>query len=145
MSSQQDRLKRCARCAQIKQACDGLSPCTRCSRLSVPCVPKASAIDAQDLLSDQPKTKARIRRAHSGCNTCKKRRKKCDEGKPKCGDCRRLCLPCDWTTGLKRITKSGSNQALASSWIEAAEDLQEAEQVTTAALSPIVPLQEAVP
>lgn len=32
---------------------------------------------------------------------CKKRKKKCDEVKPKCGDCHRLCLDCTWPAGQK--------------------------------------------
>lgn len=33
---------------------------------------------------------------------CKKRKKKCDEIKPSCGDCRRLCLDCVWPAQRQR-------------------------------------------
>ncbi|RFU31581.1 hypothetical protein B7463_g4765, partial [Scytalidium lignicola] len=45
----------------------------------------------------EPRKKYRavtVRRDRTGCDTCKKRKKKCDEAKPKCSDCRRLNLPC---------------------------------------------------
>lgn len=32
----------------------------------------------------------------TGCTTCKRRRKKCDEGKPSCRSCSRLELPCHY-------------------------------------------------
>jgi len=144
MSSQQDRSRRCARCAQIKQACDGLSPCTRCSRLSVLCVPNRTGANTQDGLLGQHVTKARIRRAHSGCDTCKKRRKKCDEVKPKCGDCRRLCLPCDWTAGFKRLRTSSPDSPSLLVLGESAERAGETEQGIAAAFSPNVPLHQEV-
>ncbi|CAO2658302.1 Nn.00g060250.m01.CDS01 [Neocucurbitaria sp. VM-36] len=69
--------------------------------LSVPCVPKAKGhhLADNDAIVNSGKLKARITRVHTGCFTCKKRRKKCDEVKPKCADCRRLNLPCNWPTG----------------------------------------------
>ncbi|KAK0385629.1 hypothetical protein NLU13_6806 [Sarocladium strictum] len=91
----------CLRCASIKQGCTGGFPCERCVRLGVPCQPKSATSPAspdQDAgLYHQPKPKARIRRVHTGCVTCKKRKKKCDETKPSCGNCRRLCLTCEWS------------------------------------------------
>lgn len=39
--------------------------------------------------------KNRLRSAE-GCLTCKRRRKKCDENKPRCGACKRLELRCLW-------------------------------------------------
>lgn len=36
------------------------------------------------------------RRTITGCMTCRKRRKKCDEEKPICGGCRRNYLQCNW-------------------------------------------------
>lgn len=38
----------------------------------------------------------------SGCLRCKKRRKKCDEQKPKCGFCSRWRLDCHWPQALTR-------------------------------------------
>ncbi|XMA13627.1 hypothetical protein WAI453_006418 [Rhynchosporium graminicola] len=32
--------------------------------------------------------------AHMACDTCRKRRKRCDEQRPKCGSCQRLNVPC---------------------------------------------------
>ncbi|OAQ57498.2 fungal transcriptional regulatory protein [Pochonia chlamydosporia 170] len=40
---------------------------------------------------------------------CKRRKKKCDEIKPRCSDCRRLCLTCDWPPEQKYKAKTGSN------------------------------------
>lgn len=87
----------CHRCAQIKQACDGNLPCARCVRLSLPCMPRDAAGTTEGYpgaVGDMPK--ARIRRVQTGCLMCKRRKKKCDETKPRCGDCRRLCLECAW-------------------------------------------------
>ncbi len=45
------------------------------------------------------------RRGHtkskSGCTSCKRRRVKCDEGRPTCGPCRRLALVCEYAHGQK--------------------------------------------
>jgi hypothetical protein len=95
----------CSRCASIKQGCSGGFPCERCIRLRLPCYSKSRS-DSSTQSTDsglgylaQPQPKARIRRVHTGCLTCKQRKKKCDEAKPSCGDCRRLCLQCSWPTG----------------------------------------------
>ncbi|RMZ80467.1 hypothetical protein DV737_g3036, partial [Chaetothyriales sp. CBS 132003] len=40
------------------------------------------------------------RRSRSGCFTCRLRRKKCDEGKPKCKACRHLGLECEYKRPL---------------------------------------------
>lgn len=83
----------CLRCARIKQACDGGSPCARCRRLDLHCEPKDHALlpaDGAPLIMKR----AKITRTHTGCLTCKKRRRKCDESRPRCSDCRRLCLEC---------------------------------------------------
>lgn len=85
----------CLRCARIKQACDGGSPCARCRRLDLHCEPKEHASQSTDsgLLTQK---RAKITRTHTGCLTCKKRRRKCDETRPRCSDCRRLCLDCKY-------------------------------------------------
>jgi len=80
----------CARCAHIKQACDGGNPCARCQRLALTCV--AQGRGDLNLLA-----KPQVKRAHTGCWTCKKRKRKCDEKKPKCSDCLRLCLECAYS------------------------------------------------
>lgn len=38
------------------------------------------------------------KRSKNGCMTCKIRKKRCDEMKPVCGDCRRLNKKCSWVT-----------------------------------------------
>ncbi|KAG9253561.1 fungal-specific transcription factor domain-containing protein [Emericellopsis atlantica] len=38
----------------------------------------------------------RQQRTRSGCLTCRARRKKCDEVKPRCAGCRRNQIPCNW-------------------------------------------------
>lgn len=38
----------------------------------------------------------RHQRSRTGCLTCRSRRKKCDEVKPRCAGCRRNQLPCTW-------------------------------------------------
>ncbi|KAL3471602.1 hypothetical protein BJX99DRAFT_263102 [Aspergillus californicus] len=40
--------------------------------------------------------KRKIRRGHTGCRACRKRGKKCDEGKPRCRACTRLSLDCGY-------------------------------------------------
>lgn len=80
----------CARCARIKQACDGGDPCARCQRLALSCVAQGQT----DSNFQANLAKPQVRRAHTGCKTCKKRKRKCDERKPKCSDCLRLCLEC---------------------------------------------------
>lgn len=41
------------------------------------------------------------KRSRSGCHTCKQARVKCDELKPKCGQCTKFNKPCDYTIKLK--------------------------------------------
>ncbi|QUC22869.1 uncharacterized protein UV8b_07110 [Ustilaginoidea virens] len=98
----------CHRCAQIKQACDGNLPCARCVRLSLPCRLRNTTGSGDDFpYGDVPK--AKIRRVQTGCLMCKRRKKKCDETKPRCGDCRRLCLECTWPQERQaRSAKPGS-------------------------------------
>ncbi|KAG6126445.1 hypothetical protein E4U09_002565 [Claviceps aff. purpurea] len=100
----------CHRCAQIKQACDGNLPCARCVRLSLPCRPR-NAVGAGDEMQDGDMPKARIRRVQTGCLMCKRRKKKCDEIKPRCGDCRRLCLDCAWPADRHSKSKPSSSKA----------------------------------
>ncbi|PWY81538.1 hypothetical protein BO94DRAFT_469998, partial [Aspergillus sclerotioniger CBS 115572] len=86
----------CARCAAINQRCDGASPCSRCARLGHFCEPQQSgrpASEARSLASRRP----RASRSRGGCVSCKNRKKKCDENRPRCSDCRRLNLPCHWS------------------------------------------------
>ncbi|THX33253.1 hypothetical protein D6D10_07890 [Aureobasidium pullulans] len=39
-------------------------------------------------------------RGRSGCLNCRRRRKKCDETKPRCAKCKRLGEECEWDSGL---------------------------------------------
>lgn len=97
----------CHRCAKIKQACDGGSPCARCKRLDVSCEPNDPAKHSSN--SSIPISKpSRIIRTHTGCSSCKKRRRKCDEARPRCSDCRRLCLDCRYSTPVPASTSSSS-------------------------------------
>lgn len=43
-------------------------------------------------------TAGKATRSTSGCQTCKRRRKKCDEGRPKCQVCIKLGVECDGYT-----------------------------------------------
>ncbi|WWC71791.1 uncharacterized protein I206_105750 [Kwoniella pini CBS 10737] len=60
--------------------------------------------------SDTPPT-GKNQRKRSGCLTCRLRKKKCDEGKPNCGACKRLGLDCmgyetkrpDWMNKKDRV------------------------------------------
>ncbi|KAI9924575.1 hypothetical protein MW887_006848 [Aspergillus wentii] len=38
-----------------------------------------------------------FKRSRSGCFTCRVRRKKCDEGRPACSACTKLCVSCEYT------------------------------------------------
>ncbi|CUS25184.1 LAQU0S31e00232g1_1 [Lachancea quebecensis] len=40
------------------------------------------------------------RRSKSGCFTCRHRRKKCDEARPRCGGCTRNMLDCSWPSSF---------------------------------------------
>lgn len=84
----------CARCAKIKQRCDGGAPCSRCARLGHVCEPQrpGGKLDPKTIAYRRP----RASRSRGGCLSCKARKKKCDEIQPRCSDCRRLNLPCQW-------------------------------------------------
>lgn len=82
----------CARCAKIKQACDGGTPCARCKRLGISCERNLGADGSEP--SNAITKPVKLTRTHTGCITCKKRKRKCDEARPQCSDCRRLCLDC---------------------------------------------------
>lgn len=43
-------------------------------------------------------------RTKSGCLACRRRRKKCDEGKPVCEACARLRIACTWQSDEERVT-----------------------------------------
>ncbi|KAL4794265.1 hypothetical protein BDV19DRAFT_399443 [Aspergillus venezuelensis] len=56
-----------------------------------------------------PKT-LKIRRSHSGCKSCRKRGKKCDETKPQCRACTRLGLECGY--GVEHSFQNVNQQLL---------------------------------
>ncbi|KAH7139059.1 hypothetical protein B0J11DRAFT_34192 [Dendryphion nanum] len=48
------------------------------------------------------------KRTRNGCQTCKRRRKRCDEQRPNCGGCVRLGLKCTYHVSLKWATSRDS-------------------------------------
>lgn len=54
----------------------------------------------------QPRT-TRIVRVRTGCWTCRRRKKKCDEVRPICGGCSRNDLSCSWPTSIPGRKDSG--------------------------------------
>ena len=52
-------------------------------------------------------SRARLR-VKSGCDTCRRRRKKCDEQKPVCGHCERLGLRCTWGQAVEKPRSSAT-------------------------------------
>lgn len=46
------------------------------------------------------------KKSRTGCCTCKKRKKKCDEAKPTCGACKRLGLECNYSMKLNWLPNS---------------------------------------
>ncbi|GAA5929268.1 hypothetical protein JCM1841_004761 [Sporobolomyces salmonicolor] len=47
-------------------------------------------------IAGEPSSKPKNRRTRQGCLTCRKRKKLCNEEKPRCGGCTRLALECVW-------------------------------------------------
>jgi transcriptional activator protein UGA3 len=84
----------CQICASIKAVCSRGSPCTRCQRLHLPCQTDNSPPQDTCVTVNRNKSKVGHTRSAAGCVDCRRRRKKCDEQKPVCGDCQRLALPC---------------------------------------------------
>ncbi|UKZ96664.1 uncharacterized protein TrAFT101_011442 [Trichoderma asperellum] len=65
-------------------------------------------------------TKSRL-----GCQTCKRRKIKCDESKPQCGNCARFSVPCDFspipaqaTSLAPKSTRRGRPRSDWASWAE---------------------------
>lgn len=54
----------------------------------------------------QPRT-TRIVRVRTGCWTCRRRKKKCDEARPICGGCSRNDLSCSWPSTIPGRRDSG--------------------------------------
>lgn len=51
-------------------------------------------VTSDDIISKSVSKK--MKRSTRGCCSCKKRKVKCDEGKPKCKNCNRIKLDCQW-------------------------------------------------
>ncbi|KAL4875675.1 hypothetical protein BJY04DRAFT_232283 [Aspergillus karnatakaensis] len=56
------------------------------------------------MVGDNRKEKEKVQRTRTGCHTCRARKVKCDEHRPKCGQCQRGNRPCTWP-GLQDATK----------------------------------------
>ncbi|KAL2809067.1 fungal-specific transcription factor domain-containing protein [Aspergillus granulosus] len=91
----------CSRCAHTKQCCDGNIPCSRCARLGHICEPQTPGSQGA-AAGGQVLRRPRASRSRGGCVSCKARKKKCDEIRPQCSDCRRLDLPCRWQSPSPR-------------------------------------------
>lgn len=57
-----------------------------------------------------PVPRVRYTRTRGGCLTCRTRKKKCDEVKPRCAGCRRNQLACEWPPSVSYNAGSGSHQ-----------------------------------
>ncbi|PTU20290.1 hypothetical protein P175DRAFT_0558481 [Aspergillus ochraceoroseus IBT 24754] len=62
----------------------------------------------------QPRTEP-IVRVRTGCYTCRRRKKKCNEAKPACGGCVRNKLSCHWPSNVSAEPRSESNSSSSSS------------------------------
>lgn len=106
----------CDRCHSLKQVCIGVNPCENCSKLNNLCtfcrekikIGRPPKIRKGDLDKTKAKGSQKSRKSysHSGCSNCKRKKKKCDEKWPVCGNCNRLNLECSGemiTTGIKEI------------------------------------------
>ncbi|KAJ5358261.1 hypothetical protein N7541_005419 [Penicillium brevicompactum] len=97
----------CAHCSRIKQRCDGETPCSRCKRLGHVCKPRAPEKQPSPGGPDALR-RPRASRSRGGCLPCKTRKKKCDECHPRCSDCRRLNLSCQWPAHTAHTAQTGS-------------------------------------
>lgn len=66
--------------------------------------------------------KRKFRRTKTGCRACRRRKKKCDEGRPVCGSCARFGLKCERHEGG---TFSGAD------WVENRQLLQASVRMPT--------------
>ncbi|KAG8902835.1 hypothetical protein FRB99_004031 [Tulasnella sp. 403] len=53
--------------------------------------------------------KAKIQRIFQACNHCKKRKSRCDGAQPACGNCRKACVPCEFS-GERRMRGPNKNK-----------------------------------
>lgn len=91
----------CLICASIKAACSKDHPCRRCRRLSLCCT---YAHDHDKHATQDPIVDKAFRsRSRAGCVVCRRKKKKCDEQQPVCGDCERLGLDCQYREVVKSL------------------------------------------
>ncbi|VUG16648.1 DEBR0S1_22144g1_1 [Brettanomyces bruxellensis] len=65
------------------------------------------ANSSEPLKSISTEKVARVaKRSRNGCLTCRSRKRKCDENKPVCNECRRLRIKCIWMTKTQRQNKT---------------------------------------
>lgn len=70
--------------------------------------------DSDDSEDDDPGNKrTKIKRSRTGCMTCRMRKKRCCESKPRCSECVRLNIACRWPVpGKERKNKSKNHQRI---------------------------------
>ena len=85
--------------------------------------------------ANRQRTRTQSTRVKSGCLTCRGRRKKCDETRPRCLNCARWHVCCTWpsfqitgpsssSAGHKRIVKTGSQKPAGESSTRASSPLR---------------------
>ncbi|CDK27766.1 unnamed protein product [Kuraishia capsulata CBS 1993] len=68
--------------------------------------PKSAAVT----LPPRIDASGKVKRSRKGCLTCRHRKKRCCESKPKCTECQRLDLPCKWPLpGTENKNRSKNN------------------------------------
>lgn len=64
---------------------------------------------------DEPRRKKPLmKRAKTGCGTCRRRKKKCDEAKPECNNCTRIGIICQGYVDEMMLRKNGISTSLPS-------------------------------
>ncbi|KFY11016.1 hypothetical protein V492_04731 [Pseudogymnoascus sp. VKM F-4246] len=80
-------------------------------------------------------------RSKTGCNTCLKRKIKCDEQKPKCRRCTTLEVGCEWTSRTRKprtVTKvKGSTTRRTIRPLESKQDIQESDTLSQTESEPL--------
>ena len=105
----------CDLCASIKTLCSRGRPCARCKRLSLECSYLRSTAPLPDTTVSvllRNTTKVGYTRSATGCINCRRRRKKCDEQQPTCGDCHRRQLRCVPRSTAQSRPRSSSSSVI---------------------------------
>jgi transcriptional activator protein UGA3 len=112
----------CGNCTSIKAACDQMRPCGRCRRLALDCHYGETRLLVQETSEHR---KLGYPRSKTGCANCRRRKKKCDERQPVCGDCKRLglaCLPFAPEQNVSLVEDQSSNQHTSvADWVDLIE------------------------